>query len=284
MLGEAVESCQALRPWATRPTLPSANSARSHRDGAALGVLQRCADEESASRLSIVGAPCTTPNGAPTFISIFANSSTKLLGIYDELDLTVARLRTGDYLVDGSVLIERKTVSDFALSIIDARLFRQARRLNKSGYRPAFLIEGSPTRLGSMGMSRDSLQGVLICLTLIFNIPVFRSLDQEESARILAYTAHQLRRRGQGFHNRGYRKPNTRKVKQLRILQTLPGIGKDRAQSLLRQFGSLERCVTASRDDLMKVNGIGRKTAEAIRGVVSESKAPYFSRFLNWDL
>ena len=207
-----------------------------------------------------------------------------LLGSYDELDLTVARLRTGDYLVDGSVLIERKTVSDFALSIIDTRLFKQATRLNKSGYRPAFLIEGSPAGLGSIGMTRESLQGALISLTLIFNIPVFRSLDKQESARILVCTAHQLRRRGKGLYNRVNRKPKTRKARQVRILQTFPGIGKDRAQSLLRQFGSLEKCVTASRDDLMKVHGIGQKTAKAIRCVVSESKAPYFSRFLNWDL
>ena len=62
MLGEAVESCQACRPWATRPTLPSAKIARSQRDEAALGVLRRCADEESTPWLSLVGAPCTTPN------------------------------------------------------------------------------------------------------------------------------------------------------------------------------------------------------------------------------
>ena len=77
MLGEAVESSQACRPWATRPTLPSAKSARSYRDGAALGGLRRCADEESTAGLSVVGAPCTTPNGAPTYITVFTNSSTK---------------------------------------------------------------------------------------------------------------------------------------------------------------------------------------------------------------
>ena len=78
MLGEAVESCQACRPWATRPTLPSAKSARSQRDGAALGVVRRCADEESTPWLSVGGAPCSTPNGATTYITVFTNSSTKL--------------------------------------------------------------------------------------------------------------------------------------------------------------------------------------------------------------
>ena len=224
-------------------------------------------------RLSIVADDRERASGIPD-----------LLCSYDELDLIVARLRSGDYLVDGSVLIERKTVSDLALSIIDTRLFKQAARLNKSSYRSAFIIEGSPSQLASSGLTRESLQGALISLTLIFNIPVFRSLDKEETARILVYIARQLRHRGKGLYNRVKRKPKTQKARQLRILQTFPGIGKDRAQSLLRQFGSLEKCVTASRDELMKVDGIGRKTAEAIRGVVSEAKAPYFSGFLNRDL
>ena len=76
MLGEVVESCNAWRPYSARPTLPSAKSARSQRDGAALGILRRYADEESPPGLSVAGAPCTTPNGAPTYVTGFANSST----------------------------------------------------------------------------------------------------------------------------------------------------------------------------------------------------------------
>ena len=77
MLGEAVESCQPWRPCSTRPTLPSAKSARSQRDGAALWVLRRCAGEESPPGLSVASGPCTTPNGAPTYVIVFTSSSTK---------------------------------------------------------------------------------------------------------------------------------------------------------------------------------------------------------------
>ena len=71
MLGEGAERCQAWRPWATQPTLPSAKSARSLRDGAALEVLRRCASEESPAGLPVAGAPCTAPNGAPTYVYVF---------------------------------------------------------------------------------------------------------------------------------------------------------------------------------------------------------------------
>ena len=40
----------------------------------------------------------------------------------------VARLKVGDYHIERRVLVERKTAADFAASLIDGRLFRQASR------------------------------------------------------------------------------------------------------------------------------------------------------------
>ena len=57
-------------------------------------------------------------------------------------DVRVLRLVTGDYLIDHEVLIERKTIADFAISLIDGRLFPQVARLARSRYRSVLLIEG----------------------------------------------------------------------------------------------------------------------------------------------
>ena len=43
-------------------------------------------------------------------------------------DVQMVRLQTGDYLIDDEVLIERKTIADFATSLADGRLFPQAAR------------------------------------------------------------------------------------------------------------------------------------------------------------
>ena len=56
---------------------PAPKAPRSQRDEAALGVLPRCADEESPPGLAVVDAPCTTPNAAPTYVTVFTNWSTK---------------------------------------------------------------------------------------------------------------------------------------------------------------------------------------------------------------
>jgi ERCC4-type nuclease len=59
------------------------------------------------------------------------------------------------------------------------------------------------------------------------------------------------------------------------MLQGLPGIGPDRAARLLDEFGSVEAVLTAAREDLLTVDGIGPVTARGIRWVVSEPTATY---------
>jgi len=49
----------------------------------------------------------------------------QMLSGKEKVKLEIQRLSIGDYQVDSRVLVERKTLKDFALSIIDGRLFKQ---------------------------------------------------------------------------------------------------------------------------------------------------------------
>ena len=42
-------------------------------------------------------------------------------------DVRMVRLAIGDYLIDGGVIVERKTYADFAISLADGRLFSTSR-------------------------------------------------------------------------------------------------------------------------------------------------------------
>jgi DNA excision repair protein ERCC-4 len=53
------------------------------------------------------------------------------LGAMADIQLSIGRLSLGDYVVENGLLVERKTVADLALSILDGRLFRQAGRLKR---------------------------------------------------------------------------------------------------------------------------------------------------------
>ncbi len=56
-------------------------------------------------------------------------------------------------------------------------------------------------------------------------------------------------------------------------LSSVPGLGPARVRELLSRFGSVARLRTASLDELMAIDGIGRKTAEAVQQAVGAPRA-----------
>lgn len=181
------------------------------------------------------------------------------------INVQVAHLGLGDYLVNTGCLFERKTLLDFAESIKDGRLFAQARRLASSPGRTAFIVEGTARDLLGSAMRREALLGAIISLTLIYELPVLRSRDPGETARLLVYAAEQLRRHADGALARPGKRPRGKRRIQLRLLQGLPGIGPARAAELLERFGRVDAVMSATAESLLTVDGIGPKTAAAIR-------------------
>ena len=185
------------------------------------------------------------------------------------VSVSMQRLPLGDYLVDQKLLVERKTFEDFASSIKDGRLFHQASRLASHPLRSAILLEGSADDLRRSHMRRESIQGALIALTIVYGIPVLRSRDPEESSRLLLYAARQVRSRQLRPLPRLGKRPRGKRKLHLHILQGLPGVGPERACRLLEVFCSVEAVVHASAEQLSTVPGIGKKTANAIRWSLS---------------
>ncbi|MGD2187610.1 MAG: ERCC4 domain-containing protein [Desulfobacterales bacterium] len=187
----------------------------------------------------------------------------------------VKRLSLGDYLADNWLVFERKTLNDFARSIVDGRLFRQTIRLASAKYKSVMILEGTAKDLSETGVSREAMQGALITISLLLGIPVLRSIKPFETACLILYAAKQIRSISKGvFMRRGYR-PKGKRKKQLFVLQGLPGVGSERAARLLDAFGSVEAVVTANGEELQTVAGIGKHIAEKIRWAVSERIQAY---------
>jgi DNA excision repair protein ERCC-4 len=182
-----------------------------------------------------------------------------------DTDVVVKRLLVGDYLIDGRVLVERKTVHDFAVSLVDGRLFQQATRLVQTmPGRVLMLLEGERSVLTEPGVRRESLQGALVTLSVLLGIPVLRAKDAMETARILRYTTEQVRRVGANAIRRSGYRPKRLRTRQLFILQGLPGVGPERAAQLLDACGSVAGVFSADEETLRQVPGIGARTAAAI--------------------
>ncbi len=184
------------------------------------------------------------------------------------VDAQLEQLALGDYLVNGVCLFERKTLPDFVESLIDGRLFSQAIRLSTSPLRTAVILEGTGRDLQRSAIRRETLLGAIISLTLIFDIPVLRSREPEETARLLVYAAQQLHRDGSDALPRHGRRPKRKRRIQLRLLQGLPGIGPGRATALLEHFGTVRSVMTATAEALRAVPGIGQTTARRIQSAL----------------
>lgn len=191
------------------------------------------------------------------------------------VSVRVGRLATGDYRVGAQLLFERKTLADFAVSVVDGRLFRQAIRLARGPRRGALILEGTGRDLSATGVRREALNGALVTVSLILGLPVLRAVDAAESARLMVFAARQVQTAAAGGIQRPGRRPKGRRQRQLHILQGLPGIGPGRAGRLLERFGSVQAVVCAEAEELATVQGIGPATARRIRFMVREHAASW---------
>ncbi len=184
-----------------------------------------------------------------------------------DICLETRRLITGDYEVEGRWVFERKTVQDFALSVVDGRLFRQAHRMAQAPEGRALILEGNENEVTSI--SREAWRGALIALSLTFQLPVLRSEDCAETVQLLRYAACQARRQREFVCVSTRPRVRTLERQRLRVLAALPGVGAHRARLLLDYFGSIEAVVSAEEAEMISVRGIGAHTAKQIRRIVS---------------
>ncbi len=188
----------------------------------------------------------------------------------------LTRLPLGDYILPSGTLVERKTATDFALSIVDGRLFRQAYRLAVSSRLTVIIVEGSLATLPSTGISPAAVEGALITLAQTYRIPVLRTSSETDSAwhlhrldgqRSLAPAARGIRGAG--------RKPRTVERRKNFVLASLPHVGPKLATCLRQHFGSVAAVVAANPAELAAIPGIGERRAIEIHETLHEAPGEY---------
>ena len=199
-----------------------------------------------------------------------------LLAQMPEVELRSGRLVVGDYRIEESALIERKAASDFAQSLVTGRLFEQAARMERSIFAASISSRGS-AGWAALGV-RAACKGA-DHLDVDLRYPVLRAVDAAETARLILYAGQQLARLHDPHHAPSRQaKAKRKRTRQIRLLQTLPGVGGERARLLLDHFGSVRACFEAQMDELQKIDGIGPRTAQAILDTIQEASPTYSSR------
>jgi len=182
-------------------------------------------------------------------------------------DIEIKYLPLCDYTIEHAIYIERKTGRDLAMSIIDGRLFKQARKMKQSSSRCLFLIEGSPYD-SNMDISKDAIRGALLCLQAIWTIPVIFAADSGHACLIFAMLSNQLRKKSHLLGLRHGNRPKKMITRKLHVIQGLPHVGPMLAKRLLDHFSSVQNIMNAPEAELMKIEGIGKRKAQMIKSVL----------------
>jgi DNA excision repair protein ERCC-4 len=213
-------------------------------------------------------------------VRITADDRERAAGVIEALDamedveLSIGRLSLGDYVVENGLLVERKTVLDLGLSILDGRLFRQVGRLARApAMRPCLIVEGAVTDFDRAAVPRCALQGAILTVMLLYGLPILYSSDPGETARLLRIAARQLRRREARGPERFCSKTGSDRRLRMLMLQAVPDIGPVRAEALVDAFGTIEAIAGASVRDLATTAGIGPVIAKRLLRIVCGGEA-----------
>jgi Fanconi anemia group M protein len=185
----------------------------------------------------------------------------------EDVEIEIKKISYGDYVINNSITIERKTARDFLVSIIDGRLFNQLSNLRKYCVNPIILVEGNPFKT-DFAFDHTAIKGALISTQAIWYIPVLFSRSKEDTRDIFLMIGRQEEASLDVVPLRGGYRPKRLKSRQLFILQGLPKVGPTVAKRLLIHFGSVSSVMNATVEDLVQVQGLGRTSAEKIREVL----------------
>lgn len=191
-----------------------------------------------------------------------------------EMDVKVRPMAVGDYQVSDDVAIERKTAKDFVDSIMDKRLFKQATELREEFKNPLIILEGDDFYNGFI--NPNAVRGSIASIALDFGISIIPTRNAQDTAAMIKRIAIR-EQTGEKPHiqTRTDKKPVNMWEQQLFIVESLPNIGPVNAKKLLEHFGTVSKIINATENELMEVEGIGKKTAKNIRKVV-DSKYLHF--------
>lgn len=183
------------------------------------------------------------------------------------LDVVISgeSLEVGDYIASEEVAIERKESGDFIQSLIDGRLFVQLSALRSTYRRPVLIIEGEQLT-GLRAVNPASIYGALASIATRLRIPILWTRNAEETANLLYRIAYLEQVESKKILRT--RSPETKgtDAETLEyILSGFPGIDTVISRAILAEFGNLERVFSADETELMRVKGVGPKTAGRIR-------------------
>ncbi len=168
-----------------------------------------------------------------------------------------------DYIVNGVICIERKTLKDFLKSVYDGRLFDQIRRMVEARGGGLVMVE---VPLPSLSERERKVVVGAAAKSIVSGVPIV-CIPEGTGPRFLEALAR-LEPVGSLLPAARIRRRVNPKERRVAVLEAFPGIGPRLAERLLERFGSLERVFAAGIPELREV--IGDKRAREFKALLRE--------------
>lgn len=194
------------------------------------------------------------------------------------LEIQFADLPVGDYLIDGTLCVERKEINDYISSLTSGHLHNQLFNLSTNFDLSYLIVEGIISEvLMYRKIKREAYLSSLAGASLKRSPKGKQGIVQIINLETAFDTALFLKSLQEKLEDKQPRLPKLSRVKWGKsdqlvfIISSLPGIGELRAKKLLEHFGNLRSLVNANVDEIAEVRGIGTKTAREIHNLFIKS-------------
>ncbi len=196
------------------------------------------------------------------------NAIVKIL-IDMNISVRLAQLESADYIVGGKVAVELKKVDDFVGSLLDGRLLIQVKELREKFAKSVLIVEGEEDIYTARRVHPNAIRGALASIVLGFGVPVLYTKDSADTAALLAVMAKREQQNSGRVGAVHSAKPNSLRDSQEFIVNSFPSVGPSVATALLLHFGSVEKIVMASEEELLEVVGVGKTIVARMREVLT---------------
>ena len=183
----------------------------------------------------------------------------------------ISALPVGDIVCSDRVAIERKSVSDYVDTFINAQrdLFTQSIDMLRAYPKSVMVLEGDSI-FGIRNIHPEALRGSVCGLTVGMRVPIIHTLNVEQTACYAVTIGRReqfSQKRSVSMH--GKRSGMSKKQRMIYVVSAIgDGVGVVVAEALLEHFGSVQAVFDAPAEELVKVEGVGPKTSKKIREII----------------
>ena len=169
--------------------------------------------------------------------------------------------------------VERKRYDDFASSYITGHLQDQAVRMNENQKYYAVIVHGGMEDIYRAAnynpalkriKNKNTIDKMYHRMELIYKCPCFFVDSDIEYFKTVMAISETLAKAG-GLTTIVKTEVGVKKNKPLSILMQAEKIGQKTAELLLQEFGSPKNVLSASRDELLEINGVGDGTVTELK-------------------